>query len=100
MYYRKQDEQRLTTAEMKFIRTARYSPLGHTRNEHIMDKLEVTPITEYVNYRQIWLQRKKNGQSQDSKTKFSTCPHWTTTARKTEEKMAGDRNMPLGLILE
>jgi hypothetical protein len=27
-------------------------------------------------------------------------PHWTTTARKTEEKMVGDRNRPLGLVLE
>jgi hypothetical protein len=27
-------------------------------------------------------------------------PHWTTTARKTEEKMAGDRNRALGLILD
>jgi hypothetical protein len=28
------------------------------------------------------------------------CPHWTTNARKTEEKMVGDCNKPLGLILE
>jgi hypothetical protein len=27
-------------------------------------------------------------------------PHWMTTARKTEEKMAGDRNRPLGLVLD
>jgi hypothetical protein len=27
-------------------------------------------------------------------------PHWTTTAGKTKEKMVGDRNRPLGLILE
>jgi hypothetical protein len=27
-------------------------------------------------------------------------PHWTTTARKIEERMVGDRNRPLDLILE
>jgi hypothetical protein len=27
-------------------------------------------------------------------------PRWTTTARKTEEKMVGNSNRPLGLILE
>jgi hypothetical protein len=27
-------------------------------------------------------------------------PHWTTTARKIKEKMVGDRNRPLGLVLE
>jgi hypothetical protein len=26
--------------------------------------------------------------------------HWTTTARKTEEKMVGGRNRPQGLIQE
>jgi hypothetical protein len=31
---------------------------------------------------------------------FSTCPHWTTTTRKTKEKMVEHRNRPLGLILE
>jgi hypothetical protein len=28
------------------------------------------------------------------------CPNWKTTDKKTEEKMIGDRNRPLGLILE
>jgi hypothetical protein len=41
-----------------------------------------------------------NGQSQDSTTDFSICPHWMMTARKTKDKMVGDRNRPLGLILE
>jgi hypothetical protein len=55
---RKQDEQRLTTVEMKFTRrTAGYSLLDYMRNEHILGKTKSTPITEYVNnYRQIWLQ--------------------------------------------
>jgi hypothetical protein len=43
---------------------------------------------------------KKNGQSQDSKTNVSICPHWTMTARKTEEKIVGDHNRVLSLILE
>jgi hypothetical protein len=50
---RKQDELRLTTAEMKCKTTVGYSLLGSMRNEHILDKMKVTPITECVNnYRQ------------------------------------------------
>jgi hypothetical protein len=34
-------------------RTADYSLLDHKRDKHILDKMKVTPITEYVNkYRQ------------------------------------------------
>jgi hypothetical protein len=44
--------------------------------------------------------RKNNWHSQVSETNFSICLDWKTTARKTEEKMVGDRNRPLGLILE
>jgi hypothetical protein len=46
---------------MKFMRrTAGYSLLDHTRNKLILDKMKVTPITEYVNnYRQNWLQHVK-----------------------------------------
>jgi hypothetical protein len=43
---------------------------------------------------------KKDGNSQDYKTNVSVWPYWTTTARKTEEKMVGDRNRLLGLLLE
>jgi hypothetical protein len=42
-----------------------------------------------VNKYELLTTCKKNGQSQDSKTNVSICPHWTT-ARKTEEKMVGD----------
>jgi hypothetical protein len=42
---------------------------------------------------------KKNGQSQDPETNFSIYPHWTTTAWRTKEKMAGTKR-PLGPILE
>jgi hypothetical protein len=58
---RKRDEQRLTTAEIKFMRrTAGYSLSDRMRNKHILDKTKVTPITEYVNkYRQNWLQHVK-----------------------------------------
>jgi hypothetical protein len=54
---RKQDEQRHTTTEMKFMRrTASYSLLDHMRNKHILDKVKATPLTEYVNnYIQNWL---------------------------------------------
>jgi hypothetical protein len=42
------------------MRTAGYSLLDHMRNKHILDKMKVTPITEYVtNYRQNWLQHVK-----------------------------------------
>jgi hypothetical protein len=63
--------------------------------------MKVTPVTEYINkYRQNWLQHvKRNVQSQDSETNVLICPHWTTTARKTEEKIVGDCNRTLGLIL-
>jgi hypothetical protein len=45
---------------MKFIRTAGYSLLDLTRNEHILDKMKVTPVTEYVNcHRQKYLQHVK-----------------------------------------
>jgi hypothetical protein len=41
-------------------RTGGYSLSDHTRNEHILDKMKVTKITEYVNnYRQNWLQHLK-----------------------------------------
>jgi hypothetical protein len=44
---------------MKFIRTAGYSLLDHMRNEHILDKMKVTP-TEYVKKNgQTWLQHVK-----------------------------------------
>jgi hypothetical protein len=43
---------------------------------------------------------KKDGKNQDYKTNVSVWPYWTTTARKTEEKMVGDRNRLLGLLLE
>jgi hypothetical protein len=39
-------------------------------------------------------------ESQDSTTNVLICPHRTKTARKTKEKMVGDCNRPLGLILE
>jgi hypothetical protein len=101
---RKQDEQRLTTAKMKFVRrTAGYSLLDHVRNKHIfLDKVKVTPKTEYVNnYRQNWLHHiKRMDRARIPKQMFQYSPHWTTTARKTEKKMVGDHNRPLGLILE
>jgi hypothetical protein len=43
---------------------------------------------------------KKKGQNQDSKTNVSICSHWTTIARKTEDKMVGDCSRPPGLIME
>jgi hypothetical protein len=47
---RKQRQQRLTTAEMKFItRNAVYYLLNPMRNEHILDEVKVSPITEHVN---------------------------------------------------
>jgi hypothetical protein len=41
-------------------RTASYSLLDHMKNKHILDKMKVTPVTDYVNnYRQNWLQHVK-----------------------------------------
>jgi hypothetical protein len=43
------------------------------RNKHILDKIKVTPLTEYIkNYRQNWLQHVKrmDRDSQDSKQMF------------------------------
>jgi hypothetical protein len=62
--------------------------------------MKVTPITEYVNnYRQNWLQHVKRMDRARIPINVSIWPLWTT-ARKTEEKMVGDRNRSLGLILE
>jgi hypothetical protein len=46
---------------MKFMRrTAGYSLLDNMRNKHILDKMKVTSVTEYVNnYKQNWLQHVK-----------------------------------------
>jgi hypothetical protein len=93
---RKQDEQRLTTVEIKSMRrTAGYSlldQLDHVRNKHILDKVKVIPRREYVNnYRQNWLQHVKRMDGVRIPNQvFRYAPHWTTTARKTEEKMVGD----------
>jgi hypothetical protein len=41
-------------------RTAGYSLLDHMRNKHILYKMKVTSVTDYVNnYRQNWLQHVK-----------------------------------------
>jgi hypothetical protein len=54
---KKQDEQHLTSAEMKVVRkTAGYSLLDHKRSE-LITELKTTPITEYLQqYRINWLQ--------------------------------------------
>jgi hypothetical protein len=56
-------------------RSAGYSARPHEK--HILDKMKVTPITEYVKQVQTELVTtcKKNGQSQDSKTNVSICSH-------------------------
>jgi hypothetical protein len=44
---RKQGEQWLSIAEMKFMRrTVGYSQSDHMKNKHILDKMKITPITE------------------------------------------------------
>ncbi|KAJ4432990.1 hypothetical protein ANN_15247 [Periplaneta americana] len=50
------DSQRLTAAEMRFVRrTAGYTRLDHIRNFDIMKELQIEPITEYLKkYRQSW----------------------------------------------
>jgi hypothetical protein len=73
---------------MKYMRrTAGCSLLDHMRNEHILDKMKVTPVTEYVNQTKLATTCVKNGQSQYSKPNVLICPCWTATARKTKEKM-------------
>jgi hypothetical protein len=58
--------------------------------------MKVTSITEYVNNLVTTCKKNRPG----FHNKYFDMPHWTTTARKTEEKMVGDCNRPLGLILE
>jgi uncharacterized protein (DUF2344 family) len=71
---RKEDEQRLTTAEMKFMATAGYSLLDRMRNEHILDKIKLTPVTEYVNScRQNWLQHIKR--THRASIRKQNCPY-------------------------
>jgi hypothetical protein len=76
---RKQDEQRLTTAETKVMRTAGYCLLDRMRNKHILDEMKVIPVTEYVNnYRQNWLQHVKDmDRARIPKKNVSICRHWT-----------------------
>jgi hypothetical protein len=59
-------------------------------------------VAEYFNdYRQNWLQHVKKKLTELAlQNKFFDMPHWTTTARKSKEKMVGVRNRPLGLVLE
>jgi hypothetical protein len=46
---RKQDKHRLTTIEMKFLRTAAgYIVMDYKRNEEIMQELHMTPILERI----------------------------------------------------
>ncbi|KAJ4446195.1 hypothetical protein ANN_12889 [Periplaneta americana] len=54
---RNSDDQRLTTAEMRFLRrTAGYSLLDHKRNELITKSLKIIAVYENFNhYRQKWL---------------------------------------------
>lgn len=53
-----QDERRLTTAEMRFLRkTAGYSLLDHKRNDAIVEELKVQPVIKYLQeYRAQWFQ--------------------------------------------
>jgi hypothetical protein len=76
---------------MEFMkRNAGYSLLDCMRN-NILDKIKVTPITEYLNnYRQNWLQHVKRMDRARIPKHVLICPHWTVTARKTEDKMVGD----------
>ncbi|KAJ4429655.1 hypothetical protein ANN_21856 [Periplaneta americana] len=50
------DSQRLTAAEMRFMRrTAGYTRMDHINNLDIMKELQIGPITEYLQkYRQNW----------------------------------------------
>lgn len=50
------DSQRLTAAEMRFMRrTAGYTRMDHIKNFDIMKELQIEPITEYLQkYRQNW----------------------------------------------
>ena len=43
---------------------------------------------------------KSNGTFQTTKTKASLLPQKKTVKRQTSEEMVGDRNRPLGLLLE
>jgi hypothetical protein len=61
----------------------------------------IPPVAEYVNnYRQNWSQHVKRMDIAGIQKRIFRCaPNMTTTARKTDGNMVGDRNRPLGLIL-
>jgi hypothetical protein len=62
---KKQDEKRLEAAEMRFMRrTAGYTILDKKRNEHILEELQVEPITTYLQqYRAQWKSQTPDGQN-------------------------------------
>jgi hypothetical protein len=94
---RKQDEQRPTTAEMKFMRrTAGYSVLDHMRNKQILDKMKVTPVTEYANnYRQNWLQHvKRTDKARIPKQMLQYAPVGQRLPRRTKNGMEDDNDIP------
>jgi len=67
----KQDINRITACEMKFMwRTAGYTKWDQKRNEDILDKLKIRPLTYYIqNYQRKWKEHM----------------HWMNTGRITQQ---------------
>jgi hypothetical protein len=64
-------------------------------------ELKITPIAELTTVKQkLAAAYKSNGTLQTSKSDVSVRPQKKTVKRETSIEMAGDRNRPLGLLLE
>ena len=51
------DARRITAAEMKYMRTAKYTWTGYKTNLHIAKELEITPVLDkLLEYKRNWIQ--------------------------------------------
>jgi len=64
-------------------------------------ELKITPIAELTTVKQKSAATYKlNGTLQTSKSDVSVCPQKKTVKKETSKEMAGNRNRPVGLLLE
>ena len=100
---RKQHKWCLTSAELKFLRkTAGYSLLGHKRNELKTRQNYNNTHTRIPTtiQKKLAAAYKSNAMFQTTKTNASLHPQRKIYKRETSKEMAGDRNRPLGILLE
>ena len=95
---RKQDEWRLISAEMKFLRkNVGYFLLVHKRNELITEELEITSTAVQKKSPAAY---KSKDTSQTIKPNVPLRPQRKMFKRETSKEMAGERKRPLGLLLQ